>query len=90
MRASKVTKDEATVRLKKEADLTDLRGYCLLCSRYYFAKNGLQTEAVQFHQYRYGVCHERNYICARIFASPAWAETRRVNEASTAPEAKSA
>jgi hypothetical protein len=58
---------------KKEID-PKLRGYCRLCNRYYFVKNGLHTASVQVNQHHGGVCQERNYACARVNASTAWAE----------------
>ena len=81
VRASKITRDKAALRQNKETDLKSLRSYCLVCNRYYFAKSGLQVEALQLHQHHDGICQERNYSCARIFASPAWSETKQPNEA---------
>jgi hypothetical protein len=81
VRASKVTRDKARLQTKKETDLRSLRGYCLVCNRHYFARNGLQTEALQLHQHHDGVCQDRNYFCARLFASQAWAETKEANGA---------
>jgi hypothetical protein len=58
----------------KEAEPA-LRGYCRMCNRYALVKNGLQTESIQIHQHHTGVCQTRNFYCARILASMAWAET---------------
>lgn len=77
MRASKVTRDSAALPQEKKTDCRSLRSYCLVCNRYYFAKNGLQVEALQLRQHHGGVCQKRNYFCARIFASKAWAEIKQ-------------
>lgn len=62
------------VQRKIEADPNRLRGYCRVCNRYYFVKNGLQTTSLQVHQHHGGVCQERRYVCARVSACAAWAE----------------
>jgi hypothetical protein len=62
------------VKRKKEVDPNRLRGYCRMCNRYYFVKNGLQTTSLVVHQHHGGVCQERRYVCARVNASAAWAE----------------
>jgi hypothetical protein len=53
---------------KKEADAQSpaLRGYCRVCNRYYFFKNGVDTGSIQLHQYHTGVCQDSGYVCARI------------------------
>ena len=76
MRALKPTRDNGTPKQLKEPVLRKLRSYCLVCNRYYFAKNGLQMEALQLQQHHEGICQKRNYSCARIVASRAWAETK--------------
>lgn len=43
-----------------------LRGYCLVCNRYYFYKNGLNTQTLQVHQHHTGVCQINRHHCARI------------------------
>jgi hypothetical protein len=52
----------------KDYDTHKLRGYCRICNRYYFFRNSVNTESVQFHQHHSGVCQSCRYICARIKA----------------------
>jgi hypothetical protein len=69
--------EQEAVNQRREAEPA-LRGYCRVCNRYSLVRNGLETKSVQFHQHHGGVCQERNYSCARIPASPAWAEEREL------------
>ncbi len=43
-----------------------LRGYCLVCNRYYFFRNGLDTNSLQVNQHHKGVCQENRHDCVRI------------------------
>jgi len=43
-----------------------LRGYCLVCNRYYFYRNHMNTASVQIKQHHSGVCQSCGYDCARI------------------------
>jgi hypothetical protein len=48
-----------------------LRGYCTVCNRYYFYRNGLDTNKLQVHQHHEGVCMGNRHHCARIKNGPA-------------------
>ena len=47
-----------------------LRGYCLVCNRYYFFRHGLDTKSLQVHQHHQGICQINRHDCARIKDAP--------------------
>ena len=42
------------------------RGYCSVCNRYYFDRNGLDPKRLQVNQSAQGVCQVNRHGCARI------------------------